>query len=56
MISPLFNCSLVNLEDMLYNGTVINGKMIDRPKSFQVACTVTTQIIAQIASNQFGLI
>ncbi len=54
MIQPMFNCCLVNLEDMLTNGTMINGKMIDTPKSFQVACTVTTQIIAQVASSQYG--
>ena len=44
IIQPMFNCCLINLEDMLTNGTVINGKKIDTPKSFQVACTVTTQI------------
>ncbi|MDO5738465.1 MAG: anaerobic ribonucleoside-triphosphate reductase [Eubacteriales bacterium] len=54
IIQPMFNCCLVNLEDMLGNGTVINGKRIDSPKSFQVACTVTTQIIAQVASGQYG--
>lgn len=54
IIQPMFNCCLINLEDMLTNGTVINGKKIDSPKSFQVACTVTTQIIAQIASGQYG--
>ena len=54
IIQPMFNCCLVNLEDMLMNGTVINGKKIDTPKSFQVACTVTTQIIAQVASGQYG--
>lgn len=54
IIQPMFNCCLVNLEDMLTNGTVINGKKIDSPKSFQVACTVTTQIIAQVASGQYG--
>lgn len=54
IIQPMFNCCLVNLEDMLKNGTVINGKKIDSPKSFQVACTVTTQIIAQVASGQYG--
>lgn len=54
LIQPMFNCCLVNLKDMLDNGTVINGKMIDSPKSFQVACTVTTQIIAQVASSQYG--
>ena len=54
IIQPMFNCCLINLEDMLTNGTVINGKKIDTPKSFQVACTVTTQIIAQVASGQYG--
>lgn len=54
MIQPMFNCCLINLKDMLDNGTMINGKMIDTPKSFQVACTVTTQIIAQVASSQYG--
>lgn len=54
IIQPMFNCCLVNMEDMLNNGTVINGKKIDTPKSFQVACTVMTQIIAQIASGQYG--
>lgn len=51
---PIFNCCLINLYDMLDNGTVINGRMVESPKSFQTACTVTTQIIAQIASNQYG--
>lgn len=54
IIQPMFNCCLINLEDMLTNGTVINGKKIDTPKSFQVACTVMTQIIAQVASGQYG--
>ena len=49
-----FNCCLVNLKDMLDNGTVINGKKIDTPKSFRTACTISTQIIAQVASGQFG--
>ena len=53
-IQPIFNCCLVNIGDMLDNGTVMNGKMIESPKSFQVACTVTTQIIAAVASNQYG--
>ena len=53
-MQPMFNCSLVNIKDMLDNGTVINKRMIDSPKSFQVACTVMTQIIAQIASAQYG--
>ena len=50
----LFNCCLVNIKDMLENGTVINKRLIESPKSFQVACTVMTQIIAQVASNQYG--
>lgn len=50
----IFNCCLVNIEDMLGNGTVINGKMIESPTSFQVACTVVTQIMAQISSGQYG--
>ena len=53
-IQPIFNCCLVNIKDMLDNGTVINGKMVESPKSFQVACTVMTQIIAQISSGQYG--
>ena len=53
-MQPIFNCCLVNIKDMLDNGTVINGKMVESPKSFQVACTVMTQIIAQIASGQYG--
>ena len=53
-IQPIFNCCLINIQDMLDNGTSINGKMIESPKSFQVACTVTTQIIAAVASNQYG--
>ncbi|MDD7643609.1 MAG: anaerobic ribonucleoside-triphosphate reductase [bacterium] len=48
------NCDLINLEDMLQNGTVINGTRIERPHSFSVACNVTTQIVAQVASNQYG--
>ena len=53
-IQPIFNCCLVNIGDMLDNGTVMNGKMIESPKSFQVACTVVTQIIASVASSQYG--
>lgn len=53
-IQPIFNCCLINISDMLDNGTVINGKMIESPKSFRTACTITTQIIACIASNQYG--
>lgn len=49
-----FNCCLVNLADMLQNGTVINGKMIERPHRFRTACTISTQVIAQVASGQFG--
>lgn len=48
------NCDLINLEDMLQNGTVISGTMIEKPHSFFTACNVTTQIIAQVASNQYG--
>ena len=50
----MYNCSLVNLEDMLQNGTVISGTKIDTPKSFATACNVATQILAQVASSQFG--
>ena len=53
-IQPMHNCMLVNIKDMLDNGTVMNGKMIESPKSFSVACNVTTQIIAAIASGQYG--
>ncbi len=53
-IQPIFNCCLINIGDMLDNGTVMNGKMIESPKSFQVACTVMTQIIASVASSQYG--
>ena len=53
-IQPIFNCCLINIGDMLDNGTVMNGKLIESPKSFQVACTVMTQIIACVASNQYG--
>jgi len=48
------NCDLVNLEDMLQNGTVISGTLIERPHSFSTACNIATQIIAQVASNQYG--
>ena len=50
----LHNCDLVNLEDMLQNGTVISGTMIEKPHSFSTACNIATQIIAQVASNQYG--
>ena len=53
-LQPIFNCCLVNIKDMLENGTVMNGKMIESPKSFQTACTITTQIIASVASSQYG--
>ena len=53
-LQPIFNCCLVNIKDMLDNGTVINGKLIESPKSFQTACTITTQIIASVASSQYG--
>jgi len=50
----MHNCDLVNLEDMLQNGTVITGTMIERPHSFATACNIATQIVAQVASNQYG--
>ena len=50
----IFNCCLINLEDMLQNGTVISGTMIEKPHSFSTACNIATQIIAQVASNQYG--
>ena len=50
-----YNCCLCNLEDMLQNGTVITETLIEKPHSFYTACNVTTQIIAQVASNQYGL-
>ena len=50
----MHNCDLVNLEDMLQNGTVITGTLIERPHSFSTACNIATQIIAQVASNQYG--
>ena len=53
-LQPIFNCCLINIGDMLDNGTVMNGKLIESPRSFQVACTVMTQIIASVASNQYG--
>ncbi len=53
-LQPIFNCCLINIGDMLDNGTVMNGKLIESPKSFQVACTVMTQIIASVASSQYG--
>ena len=53
-MQKIFNCCLVNIKDMLDNGTVINGKMVESPKSFQTACTILTQIIAQISSGQYG--
>lgn len=54
LLQNMHNCTVLDLEDMLKNGTVINSKQISSPKSFQVACTVTTQIIAQVSSSQFG--
>ena len=53
-LQPIFNCCLINIGDMLDNGTVMNAKMIESPKSFQVACTIMTQIIASVASSQYG--
>ena len=51
---PMHNCCLVNLADMLQNGTVVSGTMIEKPHSFSTACNIATQIIAQVASNQYG--
>ena len=53
-LQSIFNCCLINIKDMLDNGTVMNGKLIESPKSFQVACTVMTQIISAVASSQYG--
>lgn len=53
-LQPIFNCCLINIGDMLDNGTVMNAKLIESPKSFQVACNVMTQIIASVASSQYG--
>lgn len=53
-LQHMHNCDLVNLEDMLQNGTVISGTMIEKPHSFSTACNIATQIIAQVASNQYG--
>ena len=53
-VQPIFNCCLINIQDMLDNGTVMNGKLIESPKSCQVACTVMTQIISAVASSQYG--
>ena len=53
-LQHIFNCCLINLEDMLQNGTVISGTMIEKPHSFSTACNIATQIIAQVASNQYG--
>ena len=53
-IQRMFNCCLINLEDMLQNGTVISGTAIEKPKSFLTACTIATQIVAQVASCQYG--
>ena len=53
-VQPIFNCCLINIGDMLDNGTAMNGKMIESPRSFQKACTIMTQIMAQVASGQYG--
>ena len=53
-IQHIFNCSLVNLEDILQNGTVINGTLIEKPHSFSTACNIATQVAAIVASNQYG--
>ena len=54
-IQHMYNCCLINLEDILQNGTIISNVLIEKPHSFSTACTVTTQIIAQVASSQYGL-
>ena len=53
-LQPILNCCLINIKDMIENGTVINGQLIESPKTFQVACTITIQIIASVASGQYG--
>lgn len=53
-LQSIFNCCLINISDMFENGTVMNNKLIETPKSFQVACTVMTQIISAVASSQYG--
>ena len=53
-VQSMYNCCLVNLEDMLQNGTVITDTMIEKPKSFSTACNIAAQIVAQVASNQYG--
>ena len=54
LLQKMFNCCIPDLKDMLDNGTVINGKMVETPKSFHTACTITTQILAAVASSQYG--
>lgn len=54
MIQKMHNCALINLEDILQNGTVINGTLIEKPHSFSTACNIATQVMAQVASNQYG--
>lgn len=53
-IQKMYNCAVLDMEDMLQNGTVINGTMIEKPHSFATACNIATQIMAQVASNQYG--
>lgn len=53
-VMPLHNCELINLEDMLQNGTVINGKLIEKPHSFRTACTIATQVVAGVTSSSYG--
>ena len=53
-VQPIFNCCLINIEDMLDNGTVMNGKLMESPKTFQVACILMAQIISVVGSNQYG--
>lgn len=55
-VNPIYNCDLINLDDMLQNGTVINNKLIEKPKSLRTAMNVATQIAAQVASSQYGRI
>lgn len=54
-VQKIPNCCLINLEDMLQNGTVISGTMIEKPRSFSTACNIASQVVAQVASNQYGL-
>ena len=55
-LQSIFNCCLLNIKDIFENGTVMNGKLIETPKSFRVACTVLSQVVAAVASAQYGFI